>query len=507
MKHKHRIVRSCMSFFRRLNWIDRKPLTIEPYRERIFTRYFDEHREDGTLRYNLGLFGRGKKNWKSADLCLGALWALMEPTPGQHEVLLVAFDEDQAQNDLDLIKLIIRANPVLEKLLTIRDNMILRNDGLGFIKVLPGQSAAGEHGRTYRFLGIDEIHNQKTWDLLEALQPDPTRVNSQVWITSYASLLHKPGVPLFDLTAMGKAGTDPRMLFSWFAADYCTDPEFSELEPELRANPSITSWPDGRAYLEQQKRRLPAHKFRRLHLNLPGLPSGSAFQAEPVMAAIDRGVTMRPPVDGITYRAFVDMSGGSSDDACLSITHLDEFGHAVVDRLVHQGQAPPFDPIKAVVRFALILKEYGCFTVVGDRFGGETFRAAFAKDGISYQPTRLSKHQLYESFEPHLNAHKVVLLDVAEAEQQLLGLVWRGGRIDHLIGEHDDWANALVGGVEILLNPRYAPLELLDPTIAPRTTEEIEQTNKLEDQHRYEDGVRWLKEQVTRMEGCYFPGD
>ena len=33
-----------------------------------------------------------------------------------------------------------------------------------------------------------------------------------------------PGVTLFDLCAGGRAGTDPRMLFSWYAADYTTDP-------------------------------------------------------------------------------------------------------------------------------------------------------------------------------------------------------------------------------------------------------------------------------------------
>jgi hypothetical protein len=496
-----------MSFFSKLKWIDGTPLAIEPYRERLFKQYFDERREDGSLRYNLGLFGRGKKNNKTLDLDLGALWSLMEPTPGQHEVLLVAFDEDQGKNALDLLKLLIRANPTLGKLLTIRDNLILRNDGLGYIKVLPGQSAAGEHGRTYRFLGIDEIHNQKTWDLLEALQPDPFRANSQVWITSYASLLHKPGVPLFDLTLMGKAGTDPRMLFSWFAADYCTDPEFADLEAELRANPSIASWPDGRAYLEQQKRRLPAHKFRRLHLNLPGLPSGSAFQVEPVTSAIDRGVSVRPPVDGLSYSAFVDMSGGSSDDAVLCISHLDEFGHAVVDRLVNQGQVPPFDPMKAVARFASILKEYGCFTVAGDRFGGETFRAAFAKEGISYQPTRLSKHQLYEAFEPHLNARKVITLDVSDAEQQLLGLVWRGGRIDHLAGEHDDWANALVGGVEILLNPRYDRLEVLDVPIEVPSAKELQEQADREHEERRIEGQQWLRDKIVAGGGFYFPGD
>ena len=39
------------------------------------------------------------------------------------------------------------------------------------------------------------------------------------------------------------------------------------------------------------------------------------------------------------------------------------------------------------------------------------------------------------------------MLDVPLLEQQLLGLVWRGGKIDHPNGEHDDWANAACGAL------------------------------------------------------------
>jgi hypothetical protein len=294
-------------FLDALRWIDGSPLrdSLEPYRRRIFEQAFE--RDGGAFRYNLILCGRAKKNWKSADLVLAMLWALLEPGPGRRECFLVAFDEHQAANDLTLLKLLIRANPALGKVRSMRQNVVSRRDGKGFAEVLPGQSHLGEHGRTFRFLGIDEIHTQKTWDLLEALQPDPTRLDAQTWITSYASLFHKPGVPLFDLTAAGRAGTGPRMLFSWYAADYTTDPDFADLEPRLRANPSIGSWPDGMAYLDQQFRRLPTHKSRRLHLNLPGLPEGSAFQPGPVMSAFDRARADRPPEPGIDYRAFMDM--------------------------------------------------------------------------------------------------------------------------------------------------------------------------------------------------------
>ena len=41
------------------------------------------------------------------------------------------------------------------------------------------------------------------------------RPDAQLWITSYASIFHRPGVPLIDLCRIGRAGDDPRMLFSW----------------------------------------------------------------------------------------------------------------------------------------------------------------------------------------------------------------------------------------------------------------------------------------------------
>jgi len=36
-------------------------------------------------------------------------------------------------------------------------------------------------------------------------------------------------------------------------------------------------------YLAQQKRRLHTHKYRRLHLNLPGASTGAAFSGEHVL--------------------------------------------------------------------------------------------------------------------------------------------------------------------------------------------------------------------------------
>lgn len=494
-------------FLDRLRWIDGTPLRdcLEPYRRRIFEQAFEE---DGPgFRYNLILCGRAKKNWKSADLILALLWALLKPGPGRKECFLVAFDEDQAANDLTLLKLLIRANSALGKVLSMRQNIVSRRDGRGFAEVLPGQSHLGEHGRTFRFLGIDEIHTQKTWDLLEALQPDPTRLDTQTWITSYASIYHRPGIPLFDLCAAGRAGTDPRMFFSWYAADYTTDPAFAEADPETRANPSRDSWAD-QGYLEQQQRRLPAHKYRRLHLNLPGLPEGSAFQPEPVMNAMDRSSHERPPEPGIEYRAFVDMSGGSSDDAVLAIGYQDPDGRAIVARVLNQGPPPPFDPRKAVDRFATVLKEYGIAWVTGDNYAGQTFKSDFEERGIAYEVAGRSKSKLYEALEPHLNGFRVLLPNIAEIEQQLLGLVWRGGKIDHPGGEHDDYANAVAGLVHVLLGSQAQELYIsgLGDSLPGRSVDEIQAAADESFRIKSEVGRERIEAGCRKM-GAWFPGD
>jgi hypothetical protein len=138
------------------------------------------------------------------------------------------------------------------------------------------------------FIGFDEIHAYRNWDLFEALAPDPTRLDALTWITSYASIFNSPGAPLYDLTQQGKKDEDPRMLFSWYAADFTTDPDYEHLEPEAKANPSMGSW-NNPGYLPSQRRRLPLHKYRRLHLNLPGMIEGAYFNAASVMDCIVPG--------------------------------------------------------------------------------------------------------------------------------------------------------------------------------------------------------------------------
>ena len=55
-----------------------------------------------------------------------------------------------------------------------------------------------------------------------------------------------------------------------------------------------------------------------------------------------------------------------------------------------------------------------------------------------------------------MNAGDVLLLDIPTMESELLGLIWRGNKIDHPAGEHDDYANAVAGATYSVLNRMQA---------------------------------------------------
>ena len=71
-------VPTSLQFFSQLKWLDGRPLldTIEPYRRDIFRKALDSFDARGRPLYNMVVAGRGKKNAKSLDLILAALFVL-----------------------------------------------------------------------------------------------------------------------------------------------------------------------------------------------------------------------------------------------------------------------------------------------------------------------------------------------------------------------------------------------------------------------------------------------
>lgn len=161
-----------------------------------------------------------------------------------------------------------------------------------------------------------------------------------------------------------------------------------------------------------------------------------------------------PPAQGVPYVAFVDPSGGSSDDMTLAIAHR-EREVMVLDCI--RSVRPPFSPEAVVADFARTLRSYGVHKVTGDRYGGECPREAFRRAGIDYQCSENPKNDLYRELLPLLNGPRVELLDDTKLVAQLCALerrTARGGRdsIDHAPGAHDDVANAVAGALVLAVS-------------------------------------------------------
>jgi hypothetical protein len=457
-----------LNFFALLKWLDGRPLldTIEPYRRAIFTEALYSFDPDGRPRYSMALCGRAKKNWKTSDLILAALYRFLAwPSVQGNDGFILANDEDQAGDDLSLAKKLIACNPVLSAEVTLQAKSIKRKDGRGELAILPARDVTGAHGKTALFLGFDEIHGYRSHDIFEALAPDPTRLDVLTWITSYAGIRHAPGIPLYDLMQTARRGDDHRLFFSWYGGDFSTDTACADLAPEDRANPSMISW-NNPGYLDQQRKRLPTHKFRRLHLNLPGAPDGAAYDGDRVMAAIVVGRRRLPVEEGIKYHAFVDMSGGSKDDAALGIAHFDtDRKVAVLDLVESQTGRPPFSPRAAMKKFITLMQGYGIRKVHGDGYAGHVFREDFGTAGIAYQKCRPTASNLFELLEPKINAGEVELLDLAKLQEQLLTLVIRGGKYGHQPGDHDDIANAAAGAIWACSSETAAGAQIVSPIV------------------------------------------
>ena len=207
----------------------------------------------------------------------------------------------------------------------------------------------------------------------------------------------------------------------------------------------------------------------------PSLPKkliDAAYEADPAMASAEYGAEFRrdieafitmeavesriiqgrfelSPVANIDYRAFTDPSGGSQDSFTLGISH-NENGVVILDCL--RERKPPFSPEGVVREFAELLKTYRVQRVSGDRYAGEWPREQFQKYGIAYEPSELSKSELYQEALPLLNAGKVELLDNKTLTNQLVGLERRTSRngkdsIDHCPGGRDDVSNSVAGAI------------------------------------------------------------
>jgi hypothetical protein len=175
----------------------------------------------------------------------------------------------------------------------------------------------------------------------------------------------------------------------------------------------------------------------------------SAFLSrELIESAVDRGVVVRAPEQGIDYHAFADPSGGISDSLACAIAHRDADGRAILDCL-HETVAP-FDPAQATAAIAKVLKAYGVTRVVSDKYAAQWPVSEFSRNDITLEHSERDRSAIYADFLPLLTSGRARLLDNARLVAQCASLERRASpmgrdRIDHPVGAHDDLANAASG--------------------------------------------------------------
>lgn len=170
----------------------------------------------------------------------------------------------------------------------------------------------------------------------------------------------------------------------------------------------------------------------------------SAFSVEAVRACIVPGRDELPPLTAISYRCFVDPSGGRHDSFTLAISHRGK-DVAVLDA-VHEWRAP-FDPSVVVKEASDMARKYRCSKITADNYSAEWTAEAFKKHRITYEKSEKNKSELYLALIPAVNAKQVELLDYPRLLEQLRRLERRKGRtgrdsIDHPPRLSDDVANA-----------------------------------------------------------------
>jgi hypothetical protein len=154
------------------------------------------------------------------------------------------------------------------------------------------------------------------------------------------------------------------------------------------------------------------------------------------------------------YFAFTDPSGGGPDEFSLAIGHF-ESDTVVVD--VVRGRRG--SPANVVNEYASLLRTYGIWQVVGDRYAGSWPGDEFMRYAIRYSPAPMDRSGLYVELLAGLNSQRVQLPPDQKLRRQLIALERRTGSsgrdtIDHPPNGHDDLANAVAGLYATMKRPQ-----------------------------------------------------
>lgn len=353
-------------------------------------------------------------------------------SPGEVGVLLcVAPDQRQAGIVLNYIEATLERSPILKPLIANRtaDTIELTN---GISIEVRASSFRRLRGPTYigvicdeaAFFVTDEYSSNPDSEIIGAIRPGLSTTRGILAVVS-SPYARKGELYATWRSHYGPHG-DPRILVA--------------RAPSRELNPTLGQFVIDRA-MARDPAAASAEYLAEFRSDVQAFLSREAIEA-----VVPSGVRERAPIEGLSYVAACDPSGGANDSFTLAIAHLDnERERAILDCV--REIVPPFNPENATRELAKVIQSYSLAVVTGDRYGGEYPRAAFARFGIEYQVATKVKSDLYLELVGPLNAGQIELVDHPRLINQLCNLERRTARsgrdsIDHGPGGHDDVANA-----------------------------------------------------------------
>jgi hypothetical protein len=176
---------------------------------------------------------------------------------------------------------------------------------------------------------------------------------------------------------------------------------------------------------------------------------GGWLPSEVIEAAVDVGITVRPPRSDFRYVSFCDPSGGVRDSFTCAIAHLEK-DIGVLDCLVEVKA--PFNPTEATGTIAGVLKQYSLRDTIGDRYAAAWVTDGFARQGINYKHSERDRSAIYLDSMAAFNSGRIRLLDNRRMVTQFSNLERRTSpigkdRVDHGPGGHDDLCNSAAGAL------------------------------------------------------------
>ena len=419
---------------------------LEAWQRKLLGDILATRRPDGRRQYNMALIGLGKKNGKSEMGAMVATWFAFCDEP-EGEIVIAANDMEQASTiTFKRAARAIRNNPVLARECKI-GRYEIRVLATGTVIRAIAHDTPGAAGNMANCTIFDELWGLRDREFFHQLTQNPVRKQPLTLITTYAG--YDRNSLLYELYERGKRGDDPSFYFFW-------------PEGEEAANPA--SWVT-RGYLDQQRRRLPAQVFRRLHCNQWSTPDEPFVEAWQVERCTTGKRNLAGALPGVDHVLTCDL-GLTRDRAAVAVLHRDDRrGRTVLDDLrVWEGSRQrPVRIAEVAATLEELHRRFRPRWVVVDPWEMRSFIQAhphwrIAEFNFAGSPMREMAQALYAAIadgelELYPAAGRFRGRDGADhdLQRELMSLVLVEGpggyKFDHRSGQHNDMAVAVGMGV------------------------------------------------------------